>query len=256
MNKLFFQAVMGLAIVMKPDDGGDGKGGGGSSGGDGKGGGAGSGGDAGGGTADLAKLVSSLTESNKQLLERIGKLEAGSGKGGSNPPESKDDGDLATAARKAREEREKSASSQREIEAAIAFNMGSKNFLTENASLLPRGIEGIFAAAEKEVYETAKDKADAIKVGVMIEYFGQQANYDLLTQSQKNSLDEFKKLTKDLKQDRAQAIWETVFEPTIENAKRVLRAKQLTNGTRSPDTQEAQHTKKMFEHSTKAYLKK
>lgn len=244
MNRLFFQAVMGLALVMKPDDGGEGGGGGAPAD---KGGGAGSGGDKGGGNADLAKLAESLAASNKELMARLEKLEKAGG------AHSKSD-DLSDKARKERQAALSDKDRQGRLQDAMKFNLTSEAWLKDFTSIVPETVPAIFAAAAKENYPSDVEKAAAIKVGIIQEYFGQQANLDLLTASQKNSIEAFKKLTNDLKQDRAQAIWDQILEPTLENVRRTRRAELVSKGLGDPSDAESAHVKKMREHSRKAYL--
>lgn len=254
MNRLFFQAVMGLAFLLDKNSGGDGTGGGGDGTGGGggngtgqKAGGAGSGDDQGGGTADLAKQIEAMAAMNKQLLERLTKLE-----GGHKPPEDK--GDLSESARLAREKADAEKAHTTKLQDAMRFTMGAAQWQKDFAPFVPETVAAIFAAAEKENYGTEIEKANAIKAGVIQEFFSQQANLDLLTTAQKNSLESFKKLTKDLKAERANEVWEMVLEPTLEGMKRTRRAELVSKGLGDPSDKENAYVTKMREHSRKHYL--
>lgn len=171
-----------------------------------------------------------------------------------NPPAPKPDDDLAEKARRAREAQDKSGQNEKALEAALRFNMESKDWVKTNASLLPKTIEGIFTQAEKENYGSAIEKDGAIKAGIMSEFFAVQANLDLLTPGLKSQLEDFNKLTKNVKQERAQGLWSSVFEPAFAQLKSVEKAKQLSKGLANPSDAEAAHTEKMKAFSKKYYL--
>jgi hypothetical protein len=204
---------MKFMLMDKKGDGDAGGSGGGS--GDGKG----DKGDA--GKPDHGKELSDLKASNAALMARLEKLEAG------GKPKEKDDDDLEDRARKDREAKESKDKDTRALESALKFNLGAKDWLKTNASLLPKDIEGIFAEAEKENFGSAMEKDAAIKSSIVQSFYRIQANLDLLTPSQKSALEDFLKLTKNGKQEKAQQIYENIFEPNFEMLKRVKKAEQL-----------------------------
>ncbi len=175
------------------------------------------------------------------------------------PPPKKDDPPiedptLADKARLEREANDKKVRYERSLESALNFNIAGPNFLKDNVGLLPKTIESIFVAAEKEKYDSAVDKANAIKVGVVSEFFAVQANHDLLTGAQKIELDDFLKLTKNGKQERVENIYAMVFEPTLETLRKVEKARQLNTGTKNQSDAEKQLADKMMKASKKHYL--
>lgn len=174
------------------------------------------------------------------------------------PPPKKDppaeDPSLADKARKEREDKEKSAKSEKSLEAALRFNMGGAQFLKDNVGLIPKNIESIFAAAEKETYENQVQKSNEIKVGVVQEFFAVQANHDLLTASQKIELDEFLKLTKNGKQERVENVYAMIFEPALETLRKVEKARQLNTGTKNQTDSEKMLADKMMKASKAHYL--
>lgn len=171
-------------------------------------------------------------------------------------PDPKPDDDLAAKAERERLEKEKKNSESKALENALKFTLQSAEWIKANASLLPKTIEGIFAQAEKEVYANAIEKANAIKVGIVSEFFAVQGNLDLLTEAQKNTLAEFKTWTQTVKQERVQLVYDTVFEPTFESIKRVKRAERLSKGLGEETNAQEAYTKRMTELSQKHYLKK
>ncbi len=140
------------------------------------------------------------------------------------------------------------------LESAVVFNVGSKTFLKENADYLPKEIEEIFETAAKERFDSPVQKANEIKAGVVESFFAIQENHDLLTASQKNALADYLKLTKNGKQERAQQVYDNLFEPALEMLKRVKKAEQV-NRTRNGfgDGTDEAYKKRLIEGSFKHY---
>lgn len=234
--------ILGGLILRAPE--GDGGGGGGGGSGDGKGG----SGDGKGGEGKPSPEVEALRTQNADLLKRLEALEA---KGKPKP----EDDDLLEKEKKARAEKDRKNSDAKAIEAALKFSLGAKDWVKTNSSLLPKEVEGIFAAAEKETYDSAIEKDQAIKSSLITAFFQQQANLDLLTPSQKTALEDFQKLTKNGKQEKAQHIYDSIFEPTFEMLKRIKKAEQLrrTGETEGTDADQA-YRDRMIKLSKKHYL--
>lgn len=170
------------------------------------------------------------------------------------PAKKEDDPSLADKARLEREKKEKDSKYESSLESALNFNIAGPEFLKSNAGLLPKSIEGIFQAAEKEKYDSAIQKANAIKVGVFSEFFAVQSNHDLLTGPQKKEVDEFLKLTKNVKEERIESIYAMVFEPSLETLRKVEKAKQLNNGQKNQTDAEKMLADRMMKMSKKHYL--
>jgi len=168
--------------------------------------------------------------------------------------ENDDEDDLSDKARKEREDKEKKAGFEKSLESALNFNIGSKNFLKDNEGLLPKNIESIFSAADKEKYDSAIEKANAIKVGIVSEYFAVQANHDFLTGAQKIEVDNFLKLTKNGKQEKVESVYSMIFEPTLETQRKVLKAKELNTGDKNQTSAEKALADRMMKASKKHYL--
>lgn len=146
------------------------------------------------------------------------------------PPTKKPDGDEPDLREKAKRDKEaadaKNASTK-QIELAVTFNVGVESFLKENADVLPQTMADIVKQADKETYDSKVERANVIKAAWVQEFFSVQANVDLLTKSQKATLDEYLKLTKAAKEQKADAIYENLFEPALETAKRVRKAEEV-----------------------------
>ena len=223
--------IMGGLILRAPEGDGGGGGGGG-----------------GGGTPDPKDQK--IADLEKQLSD----LKAAKPNPTPNPNPKPDDDDLQRKAAREREEKDKRNADSKRLESALKFSMGSAEWLKTNGTLLPKNIEGIFSAAEKEKYDNAIDKDSAIKAGIIQEFFGVQANLDLLTSGPKSALEDFLKLTKNKKEETAQHIWETVFEPAFAQLKAVTKAQQLNTGHKNQSDGEKALADRMTKMSTKHYL--
>lgn len=206
----------------------------------------GGGGGNGGGT-DSSKDIAALKEQNAALLARLDALEKGT------KPKN-DDPSLADKAKKEREEQEAQANSQKAMESAINFNISSKDFVKNNGSLLPKTIESIFVQAEKQNYDSAMQKANAIKAAIISEVFVVKDWVEHLTGPQKIEVENFLKLTNNGKQERVDNIYSMIFEPTLEMVRKIEKAKQLNNGTKNQSDGEKALAERLMKLSKKHYL--
>jgi hypothetical protein len=238
--KIFNFLMFGAFSHMLMDEAGDDKGGGG--GGDDK------NKDKGGGSGG------SVTLSQDQFDKLMAKIGGGSGGDDKNKDKGNDD-DLAAKSAKAQAEKDKGNLESKALESAIGFNMGAKEWLKTNASLLPKDIEGIFSAADKETYDNQVQKASAIKSGVIQTFFKIQDNLDLLTAAQKTALEDWQKLTKNGKEEKAQQMFDTIFEPTFEMLKRIKKAQQVQiGGQRAGGDAENAYKDKLMKSAQKHFM--
>lgn len=207
------------------------------------------------------KELAALKEANPKAYEsymslkgEIDKLKTAPPPAPPAPPAPPEDPSLADKVRKEQEAKDAAAKREKSLEAAIGFTHASKDFLKANQGLLPKTIEGVFAQADKEKYDSAIDKANAIKVEIVKEFFAVQANLDLLTQTQKNEVEDFLKLTKNSKQDRIENIYAMVFEPTLETLRKIEKAKQLQIDPKNQSDSEKAFTDRMHKLSKAHYL--
>lgn len=198
--------------------------------------------------------IAAMQAENAKLKADIEKAKTPPAKKEDDPAKKDDDPSLADKARLERESNEKKQKYERSLESALNFTIASPTFIKDNVGLLPKTVEGIFIAAEKEKYDSAVEKANAIKVGVVSEFFAVQANHDLLTGAQKVELEDFLKLTKNGKQDRVENVYAMIFEPTLETLRKVEKAKQVSSGSKDQSTAEKQLADKMMKASKKHYL--
>lgn len=218
------------------------------------GGGAGAGGGQGGGQGGGAATVTMTKEQFDAIMARLPQGQGQGAGGGQGGGQGGDDPSLADKVRKEQEDKDGKAKYEKSLTSAINFSVSSKDFLKVNQSLLPKSIESLFTQAEKENYGSAIDKANAIKVGIVSEYFSVQANHDLLTPSQKNELDDFLKLTKNGKESRVESIYSMIFEPTLETARKIEKAKQVNSGGKDQSDSEKALADRLMKLSKAHYL--
>lgn len=194
-----------------------------------------------------------IKELQSQLSERDRKIAELSKSGGSG-----DDPDLTDRVRKDREDKAKKDSDSKSIETALTFTLKSDNFLKENESILPSDASEIFKAAESEKYDSPVQKANAIKAGLIKSFFSVQANIDTLTSSQKTSLEDYLKLSKNGKEEKAQQVFENILEPALELSKRMKKAEELQrarNGFGTSSDQAKAYKEKLLTLAKKRFFK-
>ena len=143
------------------------------------------------------------------------------------PPPPPGDDDLNERHRKEKEKGEDRTRENKKIEQAIGFNLGVDAFAKDNADLLPKDVVGILTLAHKETYDGAIAKAGAIKAALLQSFFAIQDNVNALTKSQRETLDDYLKLTKNGKEDKAPEIFSNLFEPALETMRKVKKAEEL-----------------------------
>lgn len=239
----FLMGLMNMGRVFYDAD----KGAAGGAAGDGKGASA-DGGSSGGGGTDLAAIVQGLKESNDRLMKEMAELK------GAKPNQDKS---LNDRVEEDRNNKAKKDSDNKALEQALTFTLKSHDFLKENESILPKEMGEIFKAAEKESYDSAVDKSNAIKAAMIQSFFKVQANIDILTPNQKTNLEDYLKLTKNGKEERAQLLFDNVFEPALLMVKSVKKAEEISrakNGFGSSSSQDQAYKEKMMNLSKSHYL--
>ncbi len=195
---------------------------------------------------DYAKEIADLKAQNIAFQTELKKLTT------KPPPET--DPELIEKARKQKAEDDKKVGDNKAMESALKFGMKAPEWLKTNETLLPKDVKDIFTAADKENYATAVEKDAAIKAGIVQSFFSVQANLDLLTPGLKTNLEDFLKLTKNGKQEKAQQVYDNVFEPAFEMLRRVKKAEALNKGYGDDGDDETQYKNKLIAGSKKHYL--
>lgn len=168
-----------------------------------------------------------------------------------------DDKDLLDKVRNKKQKASNEKDDISKIESAVEFNHGVASFVKENSDLLPEEISDLIEEAQKEKYDKPTQKATALKLAIIKSYFEIQDNVDGLTKGQKKHLDDFEKLTKTGKEDRADYIFENIFEPAFEGRKKVKKAEELNRANsgfyKGNDAEEA-YKKRMIQNSRQQFL--
>lgn len=172
-------------------------------------------------------------------------------------PENKNADPLIQKADAEREESRKSQATTKDIESALSFNMGLEDWVKRNNDILPKDIGDIVRVANKETYDSAQAKASAIKASLIQAFFSVQANIEGLTRSQRETLDDYLKLTNTGKQQKATSVYENILEPALETHRKVRKAEELSRArsgfAQGSDGQNA-YRDKLLKGSRKTYL--
>jgi hypothetical protein len=161
-------------------------------------------------------------QDNQQQSRRF-VLRRREGEGGGTPA-------LLQKEREDQAKKDKEAQDLRDVESTVEFNHGIVNFVKDNANLLPAEVKGVVERAMQEKYDTAADKARAIRESVVVSFFALQSNEDLLTPAQKRELDEWRKLAKNARASKVTSIYQNIFEPTLQQLRNVKRAEEVSRG--------------------------
>lgn len=199
-------------------------------------------------TVDHSKDIAELKAQGVSLLARLEKLAPADVKTTTADPT------LLDKARSQREADDKRTGDTKALEAALKFDIGAEQFLKTNESLLPKDITDLFEQSKKETYDSAVEKVSALKAGMIQSFFSVQANLDLLTPGLKTHLDDYLKLTKTGKQERAQSVYDSIFEPAFEMLKRIKKAEALNKGFGTEGDADTAYKNKMIALSKKHYL--
>ncbi len=154
-------------------------------------------------------------------------------------------------------QKDKSKADSKALETALTFTLTAKEQFKKDEAILPKGILDIFEVADKETYDSAIEKANAIKDGVIQSFFSEQANVDLLTASQKSDLADFQKLTKNGREAKSSEVYKNLFEPALESSKRVKKAEELyktKNGYGGDTDQDQAYKDKMIQMADKKFF--
>lgn len=196
-------------------------------------------------------------EKTKQELEALKGKSKKKEKDPEEEEEEEEETDLVDKARKAKLEADQGQAKTKELEAALKFNLGVSEFVKSNKDLLPTEVEDALKQAEKEKYDSALEKAAALKSGMIKAFFSLQANIDLLTSSHKSKVEDYFKLTVKGREEKAADIFENIFEPALEMMKKVKKAEEVgksSTGHSSGSKMEQDYKTKMMNTAKKTHL--
>lgn len=207
-------------------------------------------------------LKTAVTEKDSKIKDLETKLaEANKGKPEPKVNEGEDGGegddDLLDKTKKAEKAKADSQAKQKSLESALEFNLKLPEFVKTNDKFLPTEIAGIIEASKKENYDSSVQKANNIKASVIKSFFSVQENVDLLTTGQKNNLDNYLGLTKNAREEKAEFIYENIFEPALQMKIKFEKAKELnrsTNGQTDGTDQDKEYANRLMKSSQAAHL--
>lgn len=198
--------------------------------------------------------IQAIQEENAKLKQQIEDAKK------TPPPvkEKENDQSIIDKVEKERKERESRDTESQKLESALRFNLSTERFLKENHAILPQDISAIFAAAEKEKYDSAIEKANATKSAVIKSFFTLQSNMDVLTSNQKLALEDYFKLTSKGREEKADEVYRNIFEPAVETIKLIKRAEELAKskslGATDEDQGEKAYKRRLIAGSRKHFL--
>ena len=173
-----------------------------------------------------------------------------------NKPAPKEDDDLLTKAKKEQEAKEALAKGDKSLESALSFNLSVGDFVKNNKDILPGDFQKVLDQANKETYESPKQKANAVRSGLIQSFFAIQAHADMLTDNQKKVLADFMKLTKNGKEEQSHSVYENVFEPSFEMLKHLKKAEDKAKVKASEGTNNSSYKDRLAAASMKKYFGK
>jgi len=185
------------------------------------------------------------------------KVEEDDKDGGGDEDDDDKDATLRDKIKKQKEREEERKQENRRIENALKFNLSINDFVKNNEDLLPSEIPEILKAADKEKYDSAIERANIVKSNLIQAFFSVQSNLDLLTANQKTQLDDYLKLTKNGKEQKAEFIYENIFEPAIETLRKIKKAEEVGKanaGFSSGSKAENAYKEKLMAISRKTHL--
>lgn len=204
---------------------------------------------------EIAALQKSLEDSKKvsdDLKKEIEALKA------AKPEPKQDEKDLGDKVREENDKKDAHKAESKKLERALQFDMSKAKFIDENKSILPSSLLGIFDAADKETYESIVEKANATKASVIKEFFSVEANLNgLLTPTHKTVVEDYLKLTSNARSEKAEEIYENIFEPAFLSHKLIKKQEEVNrakNGHSNSTDAEKMYLERLKKGSEKHYL--
>ncbi len=167
-----------------------------------------------------------------------------------------DDTDLNAKVLAEKKDKEQRTLESKKLESALTFSLTSDKFIKEHESILPKDITDVFKQADKEKYDSPIEKANAIKSSLISSFFKVQANLDSLTASQKGSIEDYEKLTKRGREEKAEEIFTNIFEPALAMIKQIKKAEEIVktkNGLGDLSDGEKRYADRMTKYSQNHY---
>lgn len=200
--------------------------------------------------ADAKKFKDQSTSYKKDL----DKMKAGGTPAPKAPEKKEEEEDLLSKAKKEDAAKDAASKGDKSLESALSFNLTVSEFVKNNKDILPGDFQKVIDLSNKESYDTPKQKANAVRSGLIQSFFGVQAHVDMLTDNQKKVLADFMKLTKNGKEEQSHTVYENVFEPSFEMLKHLKKAEDKAKTKQSNGTNTTSYKDKLAQGSMNKYF--
>lgn len=209
-------------------------------------------------TEDEIKTMQAELEAEKgKSAAALKELEELKKKPAPAPDKKEEDPDLLDKVKKEKKESDAKRSDTKRVESSLKFTMNLDAFMKENEDVLPSDYKLIVDKAKREKYDSAVDQASDLKSALVQEFFKVQSNLDLLTSAQRESLDDFLKLTKNGKEEKADFVYGHLFEPALQTLRNVKKAEEIgkaRSGHASSNKVEDEYKARLIQISRKTHL--
>lgn len=179
---------------------------------------------------------------SKEEKDRIAKEEADKVKGK----------DYSEIARQKEDDDKKEKDKTAEMEKSAIFNANLNQFVKDNGPLVSPRLASVVEVANKENFANSTERARELKGAIVKEFFSVESNVKHLTDSQKARLDFFLTQTKNGRAEQITAIWDDLFEPTLELVRKIKSFEEKSSGKVKSDSG---IKNKFMEVGKKSYLK-
>lgn len=109
-----------------------------------------------------------------------------------------------------KDEEAKKKSEEDALRNAIRFNVGLDGFLESNKKFIPESVNSVFNAYKSNTYASDKEEADTKRKVILDEIFAKQENIDILPESLKSKILEYKGLAESDKRNNSSQYFDVV----------------------------------------------
>lgn len=109
-----------------------------------------------------------------------------------------------------KDEEAKKKADEDALRSAIRFNVGLDGFLESNKKFIPESVNSVFNAYKGNTYASDKEEADTKRKVILDEIFAKQENIDILPESLKSKILEYKGLAESDKRNNSSQYFDVV----------------------------------------------
>lgn len=157
--------------------------------------------------------ITRITEIINQALDARNGDNGGNNDGnngnGDNGNKANGKGD-ADDVKRIKDEEAKKKSEEDALRNAIRFNVGLDGFLESNKKFIPESVNSVFNAYKGNTYASDKEEADTKRKVILDEIFAKQENIDILPESLKSKILEYKGLAESDKRNNSSQYFDVV----------------------------------------------